>query len=140
MQQIRYKGDKSMLRLISCALVILIALSLSGCPKAERVAYDTAVAAKAFTQSIHDKHPECDTVANTMPVCVALRKAIAFKDLLIDAGEVYCGGNGFGQTKDAPCNPPAKGTPAFQLVSDKLNAAVANWRQADADLRAALSK
>jgi uncharacterized protein (DUF169 family) len=125
-------------KLFSSILFLLLVFTASGCPKAEKAAYETAVGAKAFTQSIKDKHTECENQANTMPVCQALRRAIAFKDLLIDAGEVYCGGAQF-ETGGA-CNPPAKGTPAAKLALDKLNAAVSNWKQADSDLRAALSQ
>lgn len=116
----------------------VLALVLAGCPKEETVAYRTAVGAKAFLDNVKSKHPECDNLANTMPVCQALRRATAAKDILIDAGEVYCGGAQF--ESGGPCNAPQKGTPAQKLALDKLNAAVSQWKQFDADLRAALSK
>jgi len=65
-----------------------------------------------------------------------LAKAIAAKDLLIDAVEVYCAGpefNGGGK-----CDPPAKGTPAYDQVIAKLNAALASYEQSETDLKGVL--
>jgi len=122
------------------ATAVLLASSffLTGCPKPERVAYETAVGAKAFLGSMQKAHPEC-AIASVTPtaLCGNLARAVAAKDLLIDAGEIYCGGPSF-DVDGGACDPPAKGTLGYQIARDKLQAAIRNYTQAEADLRKAV--
>lgn len=115
--------------------ISILALFLIGCPKLEKNAYNTAVAAKAFLDSVKSKHPECaqETPSN---VCILLAKATSAKDALIDAGEIYCGGGAF--ESGGPCNAPSKKSPTYQISVDKLKAALANYVSLQADLRGAL--
>lgn len=113
----------------------LLALLVSGCPAVERTAYDTVVAAKGFTDKIKAAHPECST-GGSSTICTDLFKAIAAKDALIDAAEVYCAGPDF--NGGGACDPPAKGTPAYTQAISKLNAAVASYNQTETDLKGAI--
>lgn len=114
-------------------LCLLIPLGLLvGCTPVERQAYDTIVASKAFLGSVKAAHPECPAAT---AVCTDLTKATAAKDALIDAVELYCASNSFDVTGGA-CTPPNKTDPAFQQVSDKLQAALSGYSQAQADLKA----
>jgi len=117
------------------ALFLTLCVVISGCPRPIKVAYETAVGSKAFLDTVKRDHPECDNPATTTQLCTNYHRAVAAKDLLIDAGETYCGGAGF-ETGKVACNPPAKGTPALQIATDKLNSAVTVYKQAEKDLRA----
>lgn len=117
------------------AIILLSALALTACTSTEKAAYNTVVAAKAFLDSVKSKHPECGT-GNTSVICGNLKRATAAKDLLIDAGEIYCGGAQF--DKGGPCQPPAKGTPQAPQMLAKLKAALSGYNQTENDLRGVL--
>ena len=114
------------------ALLVAV-LWIAGCTPLERSAYDTVVAAKAFLDSERTQHPECATGATTT-VCVDIKKAVAAKDLLIDAITVYCSGPEF--NNGGKCNAPQKGTPGYDQAAAKLQAAINNYNQSQADLKA----
>jgi hypothetical protein len=126
------------------ALLPAVALLLAGCPLSppERIAYETVVAAKAFTDKTKSQHPECNPATGTAPtaatstVCIDIAKAVSAKDALIDAAEVYCAGPDFNAV--GACNPPAKGTPASTQALAKLNAAVAAYNKIAAELKGVL--
>lgn len=112
--------------------VVLFLISfLSGCTAVERDAYNTAVAAKAFLDTEKKAHPEC--TPGTSTVCVDIAKAVAAKDVLLDALTVYCSGPDF--STGGACNAPAKGTTAATQAAAKLQAAIANYKQIAADLK-----
>lgn len=115
-------------------LLTLSVLLCMGCTPVEKVAYNTAVGAKAFLDSIKAKHPECATAMTTL--CSDLRKATAAKDLLIDAGEAYCNEATFAATDKTACAPAPKGTAASSQAITALNSAIASYNQASADLKA----
>lgn len=113
-------------------------LCLIGCPShtpLERQAYNTFVGAKAFLDKTRSQHPECANGPD-LPVCSALSKAVGAKDLLIDAAEAYCSGPEF--EKDGTCQPPTKGTPAYDQALAKLKRAIANYKQISSDLKKVL--
>lgn len=116
--------------------IMLVAVALSGlmvaCTPLERSAYNTAVAAKAFLDTEKKAHPECSTAA-TSTVCVDIAKAVAAKDVLLDALTIYCAGPDF--ANGGACNAPAKGTPAAVQASAKLQAAISNYKLVAADLK-----
>jgi hypothetical protein len=114
------------------AVFLTVALLTAGCTPVERTAYNTAVAAKAFLDTEKKAHPECIS-GSTTAICVDIAKAVAAKDLLIDAITVYCSGPDF--NNGGACNAPAKGTNAYQVAISKLNAAIANYNQVAADLK-----
>lgn len=121
-----------------CALSIWLYAGclLLGCPKVEQTGYDTVVAAKAFCDKLAAQHPECAlnaTVAGASSLCVDLHKAVAAKDALIDAMEVYCAGPSF--NGGGACSPPAKGTPALTQATAKIQAAMSAYSQAEKDLK-----
>ena len=120
------------MRLKAVAAVSVLALLLAGCTPVERLAYNTAVAAKAFLDTEKLAHPECATGAAST-VCADITKAVAAKDVLIDAITVYCAGPDF--QNGGACNPPAKGTPAAQQATAKLQAAITNYNQVAKDLQ-----
>lgn len=131
------------------SFIILISLCLIGCvTSTERAAYNTVVSAKAFLDSEKNAHLECmfptDTQghlsglsANTSLVwCVNINKGVASKDLLIDAITTYCAGPVFNAAGGlGACNPPAKGTPASVQAQAKLQSAIDNYKQVQADLK-----
>jgi len=121
---------------IAVLALLFVSLGSTGCPQVERTAYNTVVAAKAFTDKIKSQHPECPSFGNRSVLCADLAKAIAAKDLLIDAVEVYCAGPAF--NGGGKCDPPAKGTPAYDQVIAKLNAALASYEQSETDLKGVL--
>lgn len=99
----------------------------------EKTAYNTIVAAKAFLDNMRDKHPECQTGA-TSTLCVDVRKAVAAKDLLISALQVYCSGPEF--EAGGSCQAPTAGTPKGDEALAKLKAAIANYDKISADIKA----
>lgn len=116
------------------ALVFLI----WGCDSLERKAYNTVVGAKAFLDDMKSKHPECVAgTASTSTICDSLRRATGAKDALIDAAEVYCSGPQF--ETGGVCQPPAKGTPALQQATAKLQAAISNYTTIESDVRKAVA-
>ena len=118
-------------------LLLLIPLSLLiGCQPIERQAYNTVVASKAFLDSVKVAHPECP--AATSALCSVLTRATAAKDVLIDAGEAYCNVAQFDASDTTPCNPPAKGTPAYQQVFDRLQSAMSIYKLTESDLKGAI--
>lgn len=135
---------------LKITISLLLVVSLAGCGAYKTInpqhpgvtdpvlnsSYNIVVGAKAFLDSVKLAHPECVTTANTS-ICQKLNQATKAKDLLIDAGEVYCGGAGF-ETGKTPCNPPAKGTAALQTATDKLSAAMTAYKQIEADLKGAI--
>ena len=123
-----------MTRIKITGILLVGVLILAGCTPVERTAYNTIVAAKAFLDQEKLSHPECTTATTT--ICVDLKKAVAAKDLMIDALEVYCAGPTF-DTGTGACNAPAKGTAAYTQAVAKLNAAIANYNQTASDLKGA---
>jgi hypothetical protein len=120
---------------LSAIAIGTLVLFLSGCPKIEQDAYNVVIAAKGFTDSIKVQHPECATGAKST-VCADLAKAIAAKDLIIDAVEVYCSGPNF--NAKGSCDAPAKGTPTYTQAVAKINAAIASYNQTSTDLKGVL--
>lgn len=120
--------------LVLAALVLISSLYIAGCTPTEKAAYDTIVGANAFLKTTASQHPECKTGVTTN-LCGKLAQAVAAKDLLIDAVEVYCAGPSF--DAGGKCQPPAKGTPAATQATAKLQAAIAAYKQAQTDLKAA---
>jgi len=114
-------------------LLLIVAVTLAGCTPLERQAYNVAVGAKAFLDSEKASHPECSTGA-TSTLCVDIAKAVAAKDVLLDALTVYCSGPAF--ASGGACNPPAKGTPASTQAAAKLQAAISGYNQTAADIKA----
>jgi len=96
-------------------------------------AYNTIVAAKGFLDSEKRQHPECPATQSN--VCIRIAQAVGAKDLMIDATTVYCSGPNF--LAGGACDPPAAGTPAWTQASIKLQAAMTNYNQIAADLKAA---
>lgn len=130
-------------QLLAVAVALLSLLAVS-CTPLERVAYRVVVTSKGFLDSERAAHPECvgglavlGDVAAPSKVCSMVARAIAAKDLLIDAVEVYCASptfsNGIGV-----CTPPKKGTPAYTQASDKLQAAISVYTLAEKDLKGAI--
>lgn len=124
-----------MKRTVSIVLLAFIVGSGFVCTPADRSAYNTVVAATAFTDKIKSQHPECAAGLVT-PLCADVQKAVAANNLLIDAVKIYCAGPDF--DGGGACDPPKKGTPAFQQASAKLQAAIAGYNQAETDLKTAL--
>jgi hypothetical protein len=124
-----------MKRIVTLALFAFVLCSGFVCTPVERATYNTFVAAKAFTDQVKIQHPEC-AAGLVSPLCADLTKAVAAKDLLIDAWEIYCAGPKF--NGGGVCDPPAKGTPAFEQASAKMQAAIAAYNQAETDLKAVL--
>ncbi len=123
--------------IVLLASLFSIAIIFGGCPKPIGVAYKTVVGSKAFLDSVKASHPECTKPENTnLKLCVLLVQATSAKDLLIDAGEIFCGGQGF--EKGGACNPPSKGTPGYQIAVDKLNAAIQSYEQIEKNLKGVL--
>ena len=112
--------------------VLLLSGLLVACTPVERSAYNTVVAAKAFLDTERKAHPECVAGA-TSTLCTDITKAVAAKDVLIDAITIYCSGPNF--LNNGPCDAPKKGTPGAQQAVDKLTAAIANYKQIAADLK-----
>ena len=113
------------------AILVALAVCIAGCTPIERSAYNTIVGAKAFLDQEKLSHPECATA--TTEICVDLKKAVASKDLLIDALEVYCSGPQF--EAGGACQAPQKGTAAYDQAVAKLQAAIAAYNQVAADLK-----
>ena len=121
------------------AFVLSAVVLTAGCPTFEKTAYNTVVAAKAFTDKEKALHPECASataVSSGNATCANLAKATSAKDALIDAIEVYCAGPKF--NGGGACDPPAKGTPAATQAIAKLQAALSAYSQSEADLKAVL--
>lgn len=113
-------------------LAVLSSLSVVSCSPVEKQAYNVVVGSKAFLDAMKVKHPECSQ-GSTSNLCGYLAQATNAKDFVIDTLEIYCSGAQF-ETGGA-CNPPAKGTPAYQVATDKLKSALANYNQVEKDLR-----
>jgi len=122
-------------QLAAILVVLLFTLSTVACTPLEKVAYRTIVGAKAFIDAEKAQHPECATTPTT-PACTMLKQATAAKDALIDAAEVYCASSSF--DAGGPCTPPAKGTAAAQVATDKLKAAISGYNQIYNDMKGAL--
>lgn len=126
----------------SCTiLAISLAVFAISCTPIERTTYRIIVASKGFLDSERAAHPECigglavlGDVAAPSKTCSAVARAIAAKDLLIDAAEVYCASPTF-SSGTGVCTPPQKGTPAYAQASDKLQAAISVYRLAETDLK-----
>lgn len=110
-------------------------LMTTACTPLEKQAYRTIVSAKAFIDSEKSQHPECASQPTTS-TCVMLRQATSSKDALIDAAEVYCASPSF--DAGGPCTPAVKGTPAAQVATDKLKAAISGYNQIYKDMKGAL--
>ncbi len=114
--------------------MLVAVLVIAGCTPLERSAYNVIVGAKGFLDKERALHPECATTPETT-VCQDLTQAVAAKDSLINALEVYCSGPQF--ESGGACQPPAKGTPAAEQATAKLQAAINNYNQIAADLKTA---
>jgi hypothetical protein len=128
--------DNLKLGAVVIAAAFLLSFFVAGCTAVERQAYNAIVGAKAFLDTAKKAHPECAVAGTTSTVCSDITKAIAAKDALIDAVEVYCAGPQF--TTGGACNAPAKGTPAATQATAKLQAAIASYNQFAADLKGVL--
>ena len=119
-----------------CLTVVMFWTMAFACtaPPVERSAYNVVVAAKAFLDKEKVDHPECAATPNTT-ICSDLSKAVGAKDALIDAITVYCAGPQF--NTGGACNPPAKGTPAYDQAVAKVNQAIASYNTIAADLKVA---
>lgn len=115
--------------------VLVVCGLIAGCTPIERNAYNTAVAAKAFLDSIKAKHPECPGPST---LCVDLVKATAAKDLLISAGEAYCHVDQFASSDTTPCTPAPKGTPSLTQTLSALQSAIAGYNVAANNLKAVI--
>lgn len=120
--------------------VAVLSTVLFGCEPIERTAYDIVVTSKASLVSFRSHHPECAFNVRTglsqvtgNPLCAANNKLTSAKDLIIDAAIIYCAGAQF--ESGGTCNPPSKGSPAYQQAYDKLSAAIAGYDQTAADLK-----
>lgn len=116
--------------------LLTLTLLLTSCTPVEKLAYNTIVAAKGFLDTIKSQHPECATGA-TSTVCTDVKRAVAAKDSMIDAAEIYCSSPSF-DTGNGACSPPAKGSPAAQQLAQKLQAAITAYNQTAKDLKGAL--
>lgn len=116
---------------------MLLFLAAWSCTPVEKVGYRTVVSAKGFLQEEYRQHPECNVTSPAGNFCTQLARAVAAKDALIDAVELYCASPNF-ETNGGVCAPPPKGTPAYQVASEKLNAALSAWNQAYNDLQLAV--
>ena len=105
---------------------------LKSCTPPERIAYDTIVGSKAFLDNIKQQNPQCAQGIKSN-LCINLGKATAAKDSLIDVVETVCAGPTFNQ--GGACNFPKKGDSNYQQFTDKLNAAITNYKQAETDLK-----
>lgn len=131
-----------MKQLLAIATLLALTLTLTGCPKLERDAYNITVASKAALVKFRANHPECGPFNpitghgpeqfSALP-CVANNRITSAKDIIIDAAEVYCSSPAF--ETGGTCSPPAKGTSAYQIAADKLNAAIRNYTQVEADFK-----
>lgn len=124
-----------MKRIIATLALVALTLATTACTPLEKQAYRTIVAAKAFIDAEKAQHPECATTPSTS-ACVMLKQATSAKDALIDAAEVYCASPSF--DAGGPCTPPAKGTPAAQVATDKLKAAISSYNQIYNDVKGAI--
>lgn len=115
------------------SLILIFAVILAGCTPPEKLAYETIVGANAYIKSMAIQHPEC-AAGSSANVCLTLARARAAKDALIDVTETLCAGPNF--NAGGACDFPKKGTPGYQQASAKLSAAIANFNQAKADLKA----
>lgn len=117
--------------------MFLLSFQFIACNPPEKIAYKTAVGAKAFLDSVKKAHGECTIPQAITPrVCTLLVQTTSAKDLLIDAGEAYCGGKTFDE--GGACNAPKKGDAAYQVSIDKLSAALKVYQQAEKDLKGIL--
>jgi hypothetical protein len=112
--------------------IAVLLCAMAGCSPVERLAYNTIVGAKAFLDSEKKAHPECVAGA-TAAVCVDLARAVAGKDVLITALEIYCAGPDF--ANGGACQAPKKGTPGYAQATAKIQAAIANYEQLEKDLK-----
>lgn len=121
---------------IALALIMVVFLSTVACTPVEQQAYRTIVTANAFLKSEYNAHPECkSSPPSNSNVCVILGQAVAAKDALIDAVEVYCAGGTF--DNGGPCNAPHKGDSRYADTTQKLNAAIAAMTQIINDVKKA---
>lgn len=118
-------------------LVMGMLLITTACSPLERDAYNAIVGAKAFLDTIRSNHPECIKGQLAPGICGDITRAVAAKDTLIDAAEIYCASADFDAT-GAQCAPPAKGTPARDQAEAKLRAALTSYDMLAGDLKVAL--
>ena len=123
------------MRKLSLCLIVALTLATTACTPLEQQAYRTIVAAKAFIDAEKAQHPECASQPSSS-TCVMLRQATSAKDSLIDAAEVYCASASF--DAGGACTPPAKGTAAAQVATDKLKSAISAYNQIYKDVKGAL--
>lgn len=121
----------------------MLCFAMAGCPKVEKDAYLTVTGAKSFLQKVASDY-SCPTPENpnAIPkdkgICNFVPLAVAAKDALIDAGEIYCAGKDF--ENGGACNTPAKNTPAYDQAYAKLSAALVTYKRIENDLRKAIGK
>ncbi|HWR36384.1 MAG TPA: hypothetical protein VN622_10995 [Clostridia bacterium] len=99
---------KKVFSVLAVLTILLVACAFTGCPDQtkpiEVIARDGVAAAKGFIESEQKQHLEECQAAPTKPVCIAINKAIASQNLVIDAIEVYCASPEFA-TGTKPCVP-----------------------------------
>lgn len=122
-----------MFKIVGSLIITPLLMCMLVCTPPEKAAYNTVVSAKAYLDNTKKLHPECPTANTTL--CTNITRAVAAKDLLIDAAEIYCSGPAF--ETGGTCQPPVKGTPAYDQAVAKLNAAIAGYNQAATDLKGA---
>lgn len=128
-------------------LLVLVAILFAGCgpkqynanapsgPSLESVVYKIIVSSKAFIDSERKAHPECFN-SQTTTFCSNLTRAVSAQNALVDAAEVYCSGPSF--EAGGACQPPQKGTPAFDQAAAKLQAAISAYEQIEKDVKGAV--
>ena len=105
----------------------------------ELTAYDTIVSAKAYLGQVSLANMNCFDLKfkpGSGVLCANLKKAMAAKDLLIDAAGAYCNQSNFGIVTNATgCQPGVKGTSAFNHALAALKLAMEDYKRAEGDLR-----
>jgi hypothetical protein len=110
------------------ASILILALLTVACPTStpiEKTARDGIATAKGFLDSEKTQHQEC--IGGSFPACDLINKAVAAKDVTIDALEAYCSGPAF-DAGTGPCTPQA-------ALKDKLTGALTNLNQTIADIK-----
>jgi hypothetical protein len=119
----------------SFVAIVLICSFVSGCPKAEVIALQTAYASQGFIQQAQQNHlQECQASPTKSFPCAMINQAIGAQNMLIDAAETYCGW-------PAGYMPPQGATPAPCIRKADalaiLQAATANLGQTIKDYKIA---
>jgi hypothetical protein len=118
--------------------LLALALVLAGCQPPENTTRDGIALLHGYITAAEGQHPECSPVNHpenqAQTQCQVIARAIGAQNAAIDALEVYCSGPAF-DAGAGPCQPPKKGTPAYQTAAVKLQAAVAGMNQTQGDIK-----